>query len=528
MENVIRAVDAGSPVRNYVAVGDRLLSVNGNRILDVLDYKFYAYDRDLHLVLARPDGREYRLHVRKREGGDLGLDFESYLMDRPRSCANNCVFCFIDQLPQGMRPTMYFKDDDARLSFLLGNYITLTNLSDREIERIIALHVSPVNVSVHTMNPELRIRMLKNRRAGESIRTMKRLAEAGIVMNCQIVCCPGWNDGAELDYSMRELAALWPSVHSVSIVPVGLTRYREGLAELQPFTPEHAAETIDQVTAFGDICIQKYGSRIFFCGDELYLKAGRDFPPDEFYEEYTQLENGIGMLRLLETEFCSALRLSDDPGPQRCSIATGVAAAPWLQMLADRAMSRYPAMEIQILPIVNDFFGHQITVAGLITGRDLIRQLRGKDLGDRLLISQNMLRREERDFLDDVTLLEAEKALGVPVIPVESDGFALWDALCGQAVCPSDRDDKTANPAVAGSQPTPVPAADPNSLPTAGRSAVEGVVAPVSGPASTPEYYQYNQNRPCRQGKSCRQSTAPASDTGDGQEERRKPWQDRL
>ena len=431
MENVIRAIDPDSPLEHRTAVGDRLISINGKPIRDVLDYKFYAYDRDLHLVLCRPDGVEYRLHVQKAEGGDLGLDFESYLMDRPRSCANNCVFCFIDQLPKGMRPTMYFKDDDARLSFLLGNYITLTNLSEREIQRIIDLHVSPVNVSVHTMNPELRVKMLRNPRAGESIDIMRRLANAGITMNCQIVCCPGWNDGAELDLSMRELAALYPAVHSVSVVPVGLTRWREGLPELTAFTPEHAEETIDQVTAFGDRCVERHGTRIFWCGDELYLKAGRDLPPDEFYEEYTQLENGIGMLRLLETEFRSALKLADEPGPQHCSIATGVAAAPWLKMLAEHATALYPQLNIHVYPVINDFFGHSITVAGLVTGGDLIRQLQGKDLGDRLLISQNMLRREERDFLDDVTLQEASDALQIPVVPTESDGFQLWDAVCG-------------------------------------------------------------------------------------------------
>ena len=431
MENVIRAIDPGSPLERRVHPGDRLLSVNGKPIRDVLDYKFYAYDRDLRLVLARPDGSEYRLHIRKAEGGDLGLDFESYLMDRPRSCANHCVFCFIDQLPKGMRPTMYFKDDDARLSFLLGNYITLTNLSEREIQRVIDLHVSPVNVSVHAMNPELRVKMLRNPRAGESLGIMRRFADAGIVMNCQIVCCPGLNDGEELDRSMRELAVLHPAVHSVSVVPVGLTRYREGLYPLTAFTPEHAAETLDQVTAFGDRCLEQYGTRIFWCGDELYLKAGRELPPDEFYEEYTQLENGIGMLRLLETEFRSALRLSEDPGPQHCSIATGAAAAPWLKMLADLAVARYPQLKIDVYPIQNDFFGHSITVAGLVTGGDLIRQLHGKDLGDRLLISQNMLRREERDFLDDVTLEDAREALQVPVFPTETDGFALWDAICG-------------------------------------------------------------------------------------------------
>ena len=405
MENVIRAIDPGSPLERRVHPGDRLLSVNGKPIRDVLDYKFYAYDRDLRLVLARPDGSEYRLHIRKAEGGDLGLDFESYLMDRPRSCANHCVFCFIDQLPKGMRPTMYFKDDDARLSFLLGNYITLTNLSEREIQRVIDLHVSPVNVSVHAMNPELRVKMLRN-------------------FAYDICGCAG-------DCSMRELAVLHPAVHSVSVVPVGLTRYREGLYPLTAFTPEHAAETLDQVTAFGDRCLEQYGTRIFWCGDELYLKAGRELPPDEIYEEYTQLENGIGMLRLLETEFRSALRLSEDPGPQHCSIATGAAAAPWLKMLADLAVARYPQLKIDVYPIQNDFFGHSITVAGLVTGGDLIRQLHGKDLGDRLLISQNMLRREERDFLDDVTLEDAREALQVPVFPTETDGFALWDAICG-------------------------------------------------------------------------------------------------
>ena len=436
MENVIRAIDPGSPLEGRAKIGDRLLKVNGHVIRDVLDYKFHAYDRELSLVLQRPDGGEYHLHVRKAEGGDLGLDFESYLMDRPRSCANNCIFCFIDQLPPGMRQTLYFKDDDARLSFLLGNYITLTNLSDREIRRIIDLHISPVNVSVHTMNPELRVRMLRNPRAGESIGIMKRLADAGIVMNCQIVCCPGWNDGDELNFSMQQLKALWPAVHSVSVVPVGLTRWREGLERLTPFSPEHAAATIDQVTAFGDGCLQDLGSRIFFCGDELYLKAGREIPPDEFYEEYTQLENGIGMLRLLETEFRSALRMSEDPGVQHCSIACGTAAAPWMRMLAGQAMTMWPQLDIRVYAIENDFFGHDVTVSGLVTGEDLLRQLQGKALGSRLLISQNMLRRQEDDFLDDISRKDAEKALGLPVIPVEADGFELWDAICGAAAAP--------------------------------------------------------------------------------------------
>ena len=430
-KNIIRSIDRGSPLERRAAVGDCLLSINGHPIADVLDYKFYAYDAQLRVVLRRPDGSEYALHVRKREGGDLGLDFESYLMDAPRSCANNCVFCFIDQLPPGMRRTMYFKDDDARLSFLLGNYITLTNLSPREVQRIIDLHVSPVNVSVHTTDPELRCKMLRNPRAGQALDIMRRFAAAGIVMNCQIVCCPGLNDGAALQRSMEELSALHPAVHSVSVVPVGLTRYREGLYPLTPFTPEHAAETVDQVTAFGDRCVERLGSRIFFCGDELYLKAGRELPPDEFYEEYAQLENGVGMLRLMETEFCAALRLSDGVDGVPFSIATGTSAAPLFERLIALARERYSALHGRVYPIENDFFGRSINVTGLITGRDLIAQLRGKELGARLLISQNMLRREEMDFLDDVKLAEASEALGLPIYPVEQDGFVLWDAFSG-------------------------------------------------------------------------------------------------
>ena len=434
MDHIIKSIDPTSPLRHHAKVGDNLISINGKRVLDVLDYKFYAYDTRLDVLLRRPDGTEYHVPVHKREGGDLGLDFESYLMDKPRSCANNCVFCFIDQLPPGMRKTMYFKDDDARLSFLLGNYITLTNLSQREIQRIIDLHVSPVNISVHTTDPDLRCRMLKNKRAGEIIEVMRRFAEAGITMNCQIVCCPGWNDGAALQRTMEDLADMYPGVHSVSVVPVGLTKYREGLEKLTPFTPEHAGETIDQITAFGDKCLEKYGTRIFWCGDELYLEAGRELPPDEFYEEHTQLENGVGMLRLLETEFRSALRLSDAPDGVPFSIATGTAAAPFFEGLLAMAKEKWPQLKGRVYAIENDFFGHSITVAGLVTGQDLIAQLKGRELGERLFVSQNMLRREELDFLDDVKLEEAAAALGLPIYPTEADGFALWDAISGDAL----------------------------------------------------------------------------------------------
>ena len=430
-DNYIKSVDPTSPLQGKAQIGDTIVSINGNSILDVLDYKFFAYDRELDVCLQRPDGTQYTLHVKKPEGGDLGLDFGSYLMDAPRSCANACVFCFIDQLPRGMRKTMYFKDDDARLSFLLGNYITLTNLSEREVERIIALRVSPVNVSVHTMNPELRCKMLRNPRAGESIDIMRRFAKAGIVMNCQIVCCPGLNDGEELARSLRELEALWPAVHSVSIVPVGLTKHRKHLYPLTPFTAEHAAETLDLVEGYAEVCRHKHGSRIFFCGDELYILAGRELPPDEYYEEYTQLENGVGTLRLLETEFKSAVKLADEPDGIDFAIATGVSAAPYIEKLLLEARAAFPALRGRVYAIGNDFFGRSINVTGLITGGDLIRQLQGKELGERLLISQNMLRRAELDFLDDVKLEEASEALGVPVYPVESDGFALCDAMFG-------------------------------------------------------------------------------------------------
>jgi len=433
-ENTIKSIDEYSPLHRRVHVGDRLISINGNIIHDVLDYKFFAYDPELSLVFLTPENVEYSVHIKKAEGEDLGLDFESYLMSSPRSCANNCVFCFIDQLPKGMRPTLYFKDDDSRLSFLLGNYITMTNLSEREIQRIIDLRVSPINISVHATDPELRVKMLRNKNAGRCMEIMKRFAEGGIVMNCQIVCCPGLNDGDALNRTMNELAALYPAVHSVSIVPVGLTKYREGLYDLKPFTPEHSAETVKQVTEFGDECLRKYGSRIFFCSDEMYICAGLTLPEDEFYEEHTQLENGVGMIRLLEEEFKSALSLSDVPDGVPFSIACGVSVAPYFEKLVCMAAQKYDNIKGKVYAIENDFFGHAVNVTGLITGQDLINQLKGKNLGERLFISQNMLRREELDFLDDVTIEEASTALGVPIYPIEQDGFNLWDAISGDAL----------------------------------------------------------------------------------------------
>lgn len=431
MGNVISKIEDGSPLRHRIRVGDTLLAINGKEVVDVLDYKFFGYDPEVSVTVRTPEGLEHTVHVAKTEGQDLGLEFETYLMDKPRSCANNCVFCFIDQLPKGMRRTMYFKDDDARLSFLLGNYITMTNLSEREIQRICDLHISPINISVHTTNPELRVKMLRNRFAGRCVDIMHRFAEAGIRMNCQIVCCPGLNDGDELERTMRELAEMYPAVHSVSIVPVGLTKFREGLYELKSFTPEHAGETIDLVTEFGDKCIEKFGTRLFFCSDEMYICANRELPDDEFYEEHTQLENGVGMIRLLEAEFNSALSLSDKPDGVPFSIACGVSVAPFFEKLVCAAREKYDNIDGKVYAIENDFFGHSINVTGLITGRDLIGQLKGKPLGERLFISQNMLRRDEMDFLDDVLLEDAVTALGIPIYPIGQDGFDLWDAISG-------------------------------------------------------------------------------------------------
>ena len=428
----IKSVDPGSPAYYAgIRAGDTLLTVNGQRIVDVLDYKFYTYDPRLTLELTGADGTHVRLHINKGEGEDLGLEFETYLMDHAHRCANNCIFCFVDQMPGGLRDTLYFKDDDDRLSFLMGNYITLTNLSPREIQRIIDLRISPINVSVHTTDPALRAEMMGNPRAGESIAIMRRFARAGIQMNCQIVACPGVNDGPALERTMSDLTEMRSGVSSVAIVPVGLTKYREGLYPLRSYTAQEAGALIDQVEAYAARCRERFDTSMFWCSDEFYLIAGRPLPEDAFYEDYCQLENGVGMLRLLQVEFDSALRTMEEPAePVRpFSIATGFSAAPLLTRLADRAAQACGGVEHYVYPIRNDFFGHQITVAGLVTGQDLIAQLRGKPLGQRLLLPSCMLRYHQNVFLDDVTVEEVEEALGVPLHFLEQDGFQLLDAI---------------------------------------------------------------------------------------------------
>ena len=431
----IRVVEPGSPAdKAGVQVGEVLTHVNGKPIVDVLDYKFYSYDPKLELTLRAPDNSFRTVNVRKYEGQDLGLEFETYLMDRARSCANNCIFCFVDQMPPGMRKSLYFKDDDARLSFLMGNYLTLTNLSEREVQRIIDLRISPINVSVHTTDPELRVEMLKNKRAGESIDVMRRFAAHNITMNCQIVSCPGINDGAALDRTLNDLAEMFPAVNSISVVPVGVTKYREGLYPLRPYTGEEAAVLVEQVEAFAQKHLDEQGTRLVWCSDEFYLLAGRDLPDEDYFEEFTQLDNGVGMLRLLSEEFRRGLDLMEPEemeGTTPFAIATGVSAAPFLKKMVDKAAEKCGRIKGEVYAIRNDFFGHTITVAGLVTGRDLIDQLKGKNLPSRLLIPTNMLRSGEQVFLDDVSVEDVERELSVTVTAVGQDGYELLDAMCG-------------------------------------------------------------------------------------------------
>ena len=431
MSTVITSIDRRSPAeRAGVRVGERLISIGGHPVEDVLDYRFFGYDENPLLVLEASNGARRSVAVKKPEGVDLGLNFDTYLMDEPRPCSNHCLFCFVDQMAPGCRDTLYFKDDDARLSFLMGNYITLTNLSPREVQRIIDLRISPINVSVHATDPRLRSALLGNKAGAESLEYMKAFGAAGIVMNGQIVLCPGYNDGAQLQRTMEDMAD-W-GFNSCSVVPVGLTKFREGLSRLRGVDRETAGAVIDQVDAFGARCLERYGSRKFFCSDELYIRAGRPLPEEDYYEDYVQIENGVGMLRSLITEFEAGLRLEEEKVEvSPYTIATGVSARPFLQELADRARERTGAAG-QVIAIVNDFFGHTIDVAGLITGGDLIAQLRGRDLGERLLIPVNMLRHGGDVFLDDLHVSDVERALGVPVTVVEQDGFDLLDAILGR------------------------------------------------------------------------------------------------
>lgn len=409
--------------------GETLLSINSNEIVDVLDYRFYQVNRKLTLEVADDDKNVRTIEMTKGEYEEIGLEFETYLMDKQHSCRNKCIFCFIDQLPKGMRESLYFKDDDSRLSFLFGNYITLTNITEHEIDRIIKMHISPINVSVHTTNPELRCKMMNNRFAGDTLKYLKRFADAGITLNCQIVSCPGINDGDELVRTLTDLENL--GVNMTAIVPVGLTRYRENLYPLVPYNKETAGQTIDIIEKMGDECVKKHGRRIFFPGDEFYLLAEREIPSPEFYEDFSALEDGIGMIAYLTDDVGWKLEEldADESLCHKVTIACGEGVFPYMKRIMSMINEKFPNITINTRAIKNNFFGGGVNVSGLVTGGDLIDQLRGDDLGDRLIITSSMLRFENDLFLDDVSTDDVERELGVTLVPVNNNGNDLVEAV---------------------------------------------------------------------------------------------------
>ena len=421
----IESVRKGSLAdRAGIIANDILICVNGNEIHDVLDYRFHVCNKKLDILLSR-DGKEYHAKIKKDEYDDIGLEFETFLMDCKHSCRNKCIFCFIDQLPRGMRVTLYFKDDDSRLSFLQGNYITMTNLSDEDVDRIIKMRMSPINISVHTTNPELRVFMLKNKNAGKCLSYLRRFYDAEIEMSCQIVLCRGVNDGDELIRTMHDLAALHPYVESVSIVPAGMTKFRDGLAELTPFSKEEAAAVIATVEWFALECKKAYGTSIFYCADELYIEAGLPLPSGEYYEGYRQIENGVGMIASMRDEFNEAIADSvpENTAKRTVSIATGAAAYDFILSLAHTLEEKFSFIKINVYKIENNFFGKSITVAGLVTGKDLAEQLCDKELGERLFLPYSMLRHERDLFLCSMSTEELSEKLGVPLTFVENDGY---------------------------------------------------------------------------------------------------------
>lgn len=409
--------------------GETLLSINSNEIVDVLDYRFYQVNRKLTLEVEDENKNVRTIEMTKGEYEEIGLEFETYLMDKQHSCRNKCIFCFIDQLPKGMRESLYFKDDDSRLSFLFGNYITLTNITEHEIDRIIKMHISPINVSVHTTNPELRCKMMNNRFAGDTLKYLKRFADAGITLNCQIVSCPGINDGDELVRTLTDLENL--GVNMTAIVPVGLTRYRENLYPLVPYNKETAGQTIDIIEKMGDECVKKHGRRIFFPGDEFYLLAERELPSPEFYEDFSALEDGIGMIAYLTDDVGWKLEEldADENLCHKVTIACGEGVFPYMKRIMSMINEKFPNITINTRAIKNNFFGGGINVSGLVTGGDLIDQLRDDDLGDRLLIPSSMLRFENDLFLDDVSTDDVERELGVTLVPVNNNGNDLVEAV---------------------------------------------------------------------------------------------------
>ena len=415
--------------RAKIKSGEILLSINGNIIEDVLDYRFYQVNRELNLEISDEIGNARTVRIVKSEYEEIGLEFETYLMDEQKSCRNKCIFCFIDQLPKGMRESLYFKDDDSRLSFLFGNYITLTNLTQHEIDRIIKMHISPINVSVHTTNPQLRCKMMNNRFAGDALRHLESFTRAGISLNCQIVACPGINDGDELIRTFTDLESL--GVNMTAVVPVGLTRYREGLFPLTEYTAETAAQTLDIIEKFGDECVKKHGRRIFYAADEFYIKAKRPIPEPDFYEGFPAVEDGVGMIACLKEEIEFAVEDCEynDSLSYTVTMACGEAVAPYLKDMMKIITVKFPNIKINVVAIKNNFFGGGVNVSGLVTGGDLIEQLRGRELGERLFIPSSMLRFENDVFLDDVSVEDVERELGISLEAVNNNGDQLVRAV---------------------------------------------------------------------------------------------------
>lgn len=433
--HIIKAVDPGSIAEELeLEPGDKLLEINGNEVEDIFDYEYYVDSESLVMLVEKADGELWELEI-ENDYEDLGLTFENGLMSDYKSCSNKCIFCFIDQMPPGMRDTLYFKDDDSRLSFLQGNYITLTNMKDHDIQRIIEFKLAPINISVHTTNPQLRCEMLHNRFAGESLKKIDTLYEAQVPMNGQIVLCKGVNDGAELDRTIGDLAKYLPCMESLSVVPVGLSKFREGLYPLEPFGRQDAATAIDIIEGWQKKLFAEHGTHFVHASDEFYILAGRQLPEEERYDGYPQLENGVGMLRLLDAEVTEALEACEegpDMEPEELSLATGELAYPYLKKQLDKIARRFPQKKVHLYAIRNEFFGEMITVAGLITGQDIKKQLAGRELGQRLLLPVCMFRSGEQVFLDDVTRDEVQKALQVPVNIVKSSGQDLVNAILHQ------------------------------------------------------------------------------------------------
>lgn len=424
-KNVISAVEIGSIAEEVgIEVGDKLISINGQPIEDIIEYKFYLADEYLEVVIEKPDGEEWLIEVDKEYDEDLGIDFENPILSHMKSCSNKCIFCFIDQLPKNMRESLYFKDDDSRLSFLHGNYITLTNMKEEDIKKIIQYRISPINISVHTTNGELRKKMLNNRFAGNIMETLERLAENHISMNCQIVLCPGFNDQEELDKTLEDLGKLSDAVDSVAVVPVGLTRYRDELVEINPFTKETANKTIQQIEKWQQYFQPKIHRNFVYASDEFYITAEKEFPHYEEYDGFPQLENGVGMMVDFAESFHEAVEdLPDDLKVDKTiTVVTSTLADDYMRRLGKALMDKVEGLTVNVICVKNDFFGGHVSVSGLLTGGDVLKNLQGKDLGEKVIVGENMLKSGEPVFLDDVTIDELQEKIGVPVKISPIDG----------------------------------------------------------------------------------------------------------